>query len=84
MQQQKNKKSQLKYFHKSIVVVVDNGMDISDKDRLQVKATIITGGLIFLTLPDSFSSSFDRKFDSTAVFIIDGATLPFIISSFFS
>jgi hypothetical protein len=59
-------------------------MDISDKDLSQVNVTIIAGGPIFLTVAASFSSSFDRKLDSTAVFIIAGATLSFIITSFFS
>jgi hypothetical protein len=59
-------------------------MDISDKDLSQVNVIIIAGGPIFLTVAASFSSSFDRKFDSTAVFIIAGATLSFIITSFFS
>ena len=92
MQKKKKKKkkkkktttNQLKYFDKSIVVVIDNGIDICDKDLLQVNATIITCGPIFLTLAASFLSSFDRKFSSTALFIKAGATLSFIILSFFS
>ena len=39
-----------------MVIVVDNRMDISDKDLSQVNVIIIAGGPIFLTVAASFSS----------------------------